>query len=58
MSPKQDPFRERKILKIIEWAHRQGRTVQSLTNPEIKEALRVNLRQPSHAHKNSQPLAL
>jgi hypothetical protein len=40
---------EKNILKVVEWAHRQGRLIETLTNAEIIEAVKVYLRDPSHS---------
>lgn len=41
--------REKNILKVVEWAHRNGRMVESLTKKEVVEALRTYLRDSSHS---------
>lgn len=39
---------EKNILKVVEWAHRQGILIESLTALEIVEAMKAYLRDPSH----------
>lgn len=40
---------EKNILKVVEWAHRHNRLVESLTEEEIIEAVQAYLRDPSHS---------
>ena len=40
---------EKNILKVVEWAHRQGIRIESLTVGDIIEATKAYLRDPSHA---------
>lgn len=40
---------EKNILKVVEWAHRQGRPIEDLTEDEIIEAVKCYLRDPSHS---------
>jgi len=40
---------EKSILKIVEWAHRQKVSIESLTEKQIQEALKSYLRDPSHS---------
>lgn len=40
---------EKTILKIVEWAHRQDKTLEKLTHEEIYEAAKSFLRDPSHS---------
>ena len=44
-----DKTRERALLKIIEWAHRQNKPVERLTQDDIREAFKAHLREASHA---------
>lgn len=44
-----DRINEKTLLKIIEWAHRQGILVENLTQENIKEAIKAHLRDASHA---------
>jgi len=40
---------EKNILKVVEWAHRQGIVIESLTTDNIIEATKAYLRDPSHS---------
>lgn len=40
---------EKNILKVVEWAHRQGLPVETLTTNNIIEAMKTYLRDPSHS---------
>lgn len=40
---------EKNILKVIEWAQRNDRKVESLSHTEIIEAVKAYLRDPSHS---------
>lgn len=40
---------EKNILKVVEWAHRQGILIENLTDTQVIEALKAYLRDPSHA---------
>ncbi len=44
-----DSIREKNLLKIIEWAHRQNKPVEILTQDDIREAAKAHLREASHA---------
>lgn len=39
---------EKNILKVVEWAHRNRITVESLTSEMIVEAMKAYLRDSSH----------
>lgn len=41
---------ERTLLKIIEWAQRQDKLVEDLTQQDIKEAIESYLREATHAN--------
>lgn len=40
---------EKNILKVVEWAHRQGVELENLTINNIIEAVKSYLREPSHS---------
>jgi len=40
---------EKNVLKVVEWAHRQGVMIESLTTGDIIEAMKSYLRDPSHS---------
>lgn len=40
---------EKTLLKIIEWAQRQNKPVEQLTQDDIREAIKAHLREASHA---------
>lgn len=40
---------EKRILKIVEWAHRKNIPIAKLTKQQILFALQAYLRDPSHA---------
>lgn len=42
-------LKEKQLLKVIEWAHRNNKRVETLTQTEITEALKAHLREASHA---------
>ena len=44
-----DKSKERNLLKIIEWAHRQDKIIENLTAADIKEAIKSYMREASHA---------
>lgn len=40
---------EKRILKVVEWAHRKNIPIERLTKSQILLALQSYLRDPSHA---------
>lgn len=40
---------EKNVLKVVEWAHRQGIQIETITNDNIAEALKTYLRDSSHS---------
>jgi len=44
-----DKLKEKTLLKIIEWAHRNNKAVERLTQQDVDEALKAHLREASHA---------
>jgi hypothetical protein len=44
-----DRINEKNVLKVVEWAHRQGILIENLTISDIIEAAKSYLRDPSHA---------
>ena len=40
---------EKRILKVIEWAHRKNIVIEALTKDQIIFALQAYLRDPSHS---------
>lgn len=41
--------KEKNILKVVEWAHRQGIMIEILNTDNIIEAIKVHLRETSHS---------